>query len=189
MPSKPKPPRNFDSASGLSDEARQAANAAFDAMSNWRTETTNASERNIEQVIEKTAAAARALGWPEQIVDATREQFQNIIKMQTQMMDQIMDAWEEQIKSPNPSSAMLSKPNSLQNFSRCYPDGGDEPYAVLYAGRAAVAEILGGGYGVLEQGWIIAATDLVLRYWAGYQSDNPSRPEAHPQDGRSWAQG
>ena len=43
---------------------------------------------------------------------------------------------------------------------RCYPDGGDEPYAVLYAVRAALAEILGGGYGVLEQGWIIAATHL-----------------------------
>jgi hypothetical protein len=109
MPSKPKPLRNFDSAPGLSDEARQAVNAAFDAMSNWRTETTNASERNIEQVIEKTAAAARALGWPEQIGDATREQLQTIIKMQAQMMDQIMDAWEEQIKSPNPSLPILSK--------------------------------------------------------------------------------
>jgi hypothetical protein len=33
MPSKPasKPPRNFDSAPGFSDEARQAVNAAFDA--------------------------------------------------------------------------------------------------------------------------------------------------------------
>jgi hypothetical protein len=113
----PKPLRNFDSAPGLSDETRQAVNAAFDALSNWRTETINASERNIEQVIEKTAAAARALGWPEQIIDTTREQFQTIIKMQTQMMDQIMDAWEEQIKSPNPSSAMLSKLDSLQNFS------------------------------------------------------------------------
>jgi hypothetical protein len=119
MPSKsaPKPPRNFDSAPGLSDEARQAVNAAFDAMSNWRIETANASERNLEQVIEKTATAARALGWPEQIVDATRSQFQSITKMQTQTMDQIMDAWEEQIKSPNPSSAMLSKLNSLQSFS------------------------------------------------------------------------
>jgi hypothetical protein len=129
MPSKPKPLRNFDSAPGLSDETRQAVNAAFDALSNWRTETINTSERNIEQVIEKTAAAARALGWPEQIIDATREQFQTIIKMQTQMMDQIMDAWEEQIKSPNPSSAMLSKLNSLQNFS--WPNSGATQMAAM----------------------------------------------------------
>jgi TRAP-type C4-dicarboxylate transport system substrate-binding protein len=65
-------PRNFNSISvpGLSDEARQAINEAFDAMSAWRIETANNNERNSEQLIEKLAAAARTLGWPEQIVDA-----------------------------------------------------------------------------------------------------------------------
>jgi hypothetical protein len=100
---------------GLSNEARDAVNAAFDAMSTWRTETVNNSEKNLEQVIEKMAAAARALGWPEQIVDATRAQLQTLTKTQIQMMDQMMDAWEEQIKSPNPS-AMLSKLKSLPGF-------------------------------------------------------------------------
>src|SRR5439155_21637947 len=106
--------RNFDSMSvpGLSEEARHAVNAAFDAMSAWRIDTAKSNEKNSEQVIEKIAAAARALGWPEQIVDATRAQLQSITKMQIQMMDQLMDAWEEQIKSPNPS-AMLSKLKSL----------------------------------------------------------------------------
>ena len=72
-------------------------NAAFDAMSSWRIETANNSEKNSEQVIEKMAAAARALGWPEQIVDTTRAQLQSITKMQIQMMDQMLDAWEERI--------------------------------------------------------------------------------------------
>jgi hypothetical protein len=69
-------PRNFNlmSVPGLSDEARKAVNAAFDAMSTWRIETANNNEKNSEQVIEKLAAAARALGWPEQIVDGTRAQ-------------------------------------------------------------------------------------------------------------------
>ena len=71
---------NPSSVPGLSTEARKALNAAFDAMSNWRTETVNTSEKGIEQVIEKMAAAARALGWPEQIVDATRAQMQSITK-------------------------------------------------------------------------------------------------------------
>jgi hypothetical protein len=110
-------PRNFNSMSvpGLSDEARQAVNAAFDAMSSWRIETANNNEKNSEQVIEKLAAAARALGWPEQIVDATRAQLQSITKMQIQTMDQMMDAWEEQIKSPMTGSptAMLSKLKSF----------------------------------------------------------------------------
>jgi hypothetical protein len=101
---------------GLSDEARQAVNAAFDAMSAWRVETVKNNEKNSDEVIEKMAAAARALGWPEQIVDATRAQLHSITKMQIQMIDQMMDIWEEQIKSPNPmtaSSAMLSKLKAL----------------------------------------------------------------------------
>jgi hypothetical protein len=111
-------PRNFNPmwASGLSDEARKAVNAAFDAMSTWRIDAASNSEKNSEEVIEKIAAAARTLGWPEQIVDATRAQLQSITKMQIQMMD----AWEEQIRSPNPMtapSAMLSKPNSLPGAS------------------------------------------------------------------------
>ena len=116
-------PRGFNPmwAPGLSDEARKAVNAAFDAMSTWRIETAKNSEKNSEQVIEKMAAAARALGWPEQIVDTTRTQLQSITKMQIQTMDHMMDAWEEQIKSPNPMtgspSAMLSKLDSLPGVS------------------------------------------------------------------------
>ena len=63
--------RNFNStlAPRLPDEARKAVNAAFDAISTWRTETVNNSEKNLERVIDKMATAAQALGWPEEIVD------------------------------------------------------------------------------------------------------------------------
>src|SRR5256712_9107213 len=116
-------PRNFNPtwAPRLSDEARKAVNDAFDAMSAWRIEAAKNNEKNSEHVIEKLAAAARALGWPEQIVDATRAQMQSITKMQIQTMDQMMDAWEEQIKSPNPMtaspSAMLLKLKPLPSIS------------------------------------------------------------------------
>lgn len=78
--------RKFDvmAVPGLSAEARDAVNAAFDAMSTWRTETVNASEKNFEQVIEKISAAARALGWPDQIVDATRSQMRTLTQTQIQ---------------------------------------------------------------------------------------------------------
>jgi hypothetical protein len=102
---------------GLSSEARKAVNAVFDAMSSWRTETITNNEKGIEQVIERMAAAARVLGWPEQIVDATRVQMQSISKIQIQTMDHMMDAWEEQIKSPSHPSAMLSKLTSFPSFS------------------------------------------------------------------------
>ena len=128
--------RDFNpmSVAGLSDEARQAVNTAFDAMSAWRIEIANTNEKNSEQVIEKMAAAARELGWPEQIVDATRTQFQSITKMQIQMIDQMMDIWEEQIKSPSPmtaSSAMLSKLKSLPGVP-----AGTWPNANTLAGAA-----------------------------------------------------
>ena len=98
--------RNFSPslAPELSGDARKAVNAAFDAMSTWRTETVD----SFEIVVAKMAVAARALGWPQQIVDATRAQMQDVIKMQVQTTDRLMDAWEEQIKSPSSSSAILS---------------------------------------------------------------------------------
>lgn len=45
---------------------------------------------------------------------------QEVIKMQIQTTDRLMDAWEEQIKSPSSSSAILSK---LQSISSVSPAG------------------------------------------------------------------
>ena len=55
--------RNFDPMSipGLSHKARDAVNAAFEAMSTWRSEVADNSEKNIKRVIEKMAAAAAEL--------------------------------------------------------------------------------------------------------------------------------
>lgn len=108
-------PRNFKpmAVPGLEKEVRDAVNAALKAMSSWRNDIADTSEYNGKRVIEKMAAAAAALGWPEQIVDAARVQMQSIAEMQIQTMDHMMDAWEEQLKLPDPTaaspSAMLSK--------------------------------------------------------------------------------
>jgi hypothetical protein len=115
--------RTFDPmmAPEISDEARKAMKEASDAMSAWRADIIKSSEKYGEQVIDKMAAAAKALGWPDQTVDATRAQLQGIAKMQVQTMDHIMDVWEDQIKSPNPMAnsplAMLSKLKSLPSVS------------------------------------------------------------------------
>ena len=86
-------------------------------LATWRNEMADTSEKNGKRVIEKISVAATALGWPEQIVDATRTQLQSIADMQIKTMDQLSDAWEEQLKLPNPMtaspSAMLSKLQSL----------------------------------------------------------------------------
>jgi hypothetical protein len=115
-------PRSFNpmSVPGLSAEAREAVNAALKAMSTWRNEIAETSEKNSRQVIEKMAAAAAALGWPEQIVDAARGQLQSVTEMQIKTMDHMLDAWEGQLKLPNPMTAspssMLSKLKSLPGF-------------------------------------------------------------------------
>jgi hypothetical protein len=149
--------RNFNPtlAPGLSDEARKAVNAAFDAMSTWRTETVNNSEKNLERVIDKIAAAARTLGWPEEIADTTRAQLQTITKMQIQMMDHMMGAWEEQIKSPGSSSAILSKLTSLPTPS----PAGSWPGAAT----SQMADPFG-AYMQIAQQWQKAWTDA-MAFW------------------------
>jgi hypothetical protein len=112
-------PRDFSpmSVSGLTKEARDGVNAALKSLSDWRNELADTNEKNGKRVLEQMAAAASALGWPEQVVEAARTQLLSIAEIQIKTMDQMMDAWEEQIKLPNPMSAspsaMLSKLQSL----------------------------------------------------------------------------
>jgi len=112
-------PRDFNplSAPALTREAREGVNTALKALSAWRNEIAETNQKNGKKVIEQMAAAASALGWPEQVVDAARTQLQSIADMQIKTMDQLTDAWEEQLKLPNPMtvspSAMLSKMKSL----------------------------------------------------------------------------
>ncbi len=84
----------------LDGEARKAMNAAFEAMSEWRDDMSATAERHTAKVFDKMGAAAKAAGWPDQLVDSTRANMQQMSKMQMQMMDRVMDAWTEQMKSP-----------------------------------------------------------------------------------------
>ena len=91
---------------GLSDETRKAMNSAFDAMSDWRNDLSTITDKNSTAVFDKMGAAAKAMGWPSDFVDMTRQQMQSASKMQMQMMDQLMDVWEQQMKSPGSPISM-----------------------------------------------------------------------------------
>jgi hypothetical protein len=104
---------------GVNEEAKRAFGAAFDAMSGWRSEMADVAQRNSTEVFDKMGNAAKALGWPAEFVDMTREQMQQGTKMQLQMMDQIMDVWEKQMKSP-------TGPNSMKGFPGV-PGAGGSP--------------------------------------------------------------
>jgi hypothetical protein len=86
----------------LSRDAREAIKAVFDALSEWRDEVSTSTERNSEALLDKMAAAARALGWPKELVDASHRQLVQASKAQMHIIDQLMDAWEKQLTGPAP---------------------------------------------------------------------------------------
>jgi hypothetical protein len=90
---------DIQSLTSLSDEARQAVTAAFDALAHWRNEIFAANERCLTNVLDRVTDAHRALGWPEQVTAAAKEHFLKASKMQAHMIDQAMDAWQQQLKS------------------------------------------------------------------------------------------
>ncbi|MBR0827435.1 hypothetical protein JQ596_18070 [Bradyrhizobium manausense] len=116
-------PRAFNpvDASGLTKEALDGANAALKAFATWRNEIADTNRKNGELVLDQMAVAAKKLGWPTQVVDVARTQLKSVGEIQVKTMDQMMDAWEEQLKLPNPMtaspSAMLSKLTSLPSLT------------------------------------------------------------------------
>ncbi|MGD9783592.1 MAG: hypothetical protein AB7E80_00685 [Hyphomicrobiaceae bacterium] len=103
----------------FNDDARRAMGAAFDALNDWRNEMAGANERYSARVFDQMSSATRAMGWPEEMVNATREQLQNASRMQLQMMDQVMQAWKMQIKNPAASSMGMGMPG---DFMKGMPD-------------------------------------------------------------------
>src|SRR6187200_1939494 len=103
-------PRAFNpvATTGLTKEALEGANAALKALATWRNEIAATNQKNGERVIDQMSVAAKTLGWPAQIVDAARTQLKSVAEIQVKTMDQMMDAWEEQLKLPNPMTASPS---------------------------------------------------------------------------------
>ena len=98
----------------LNEEARRAVNSAFDALNDWRNDMASASERYSSKVFDQMSTATRAMGWPDEVVNATRQQLQNASRMQLQMMDQVMDAWKMQLR--NPGSGFQMPANMMQGI-------------------------------------------------------------------------
>jgi hypothetical protein len=141
-------PRAFNplATTGLTKEALEGANAALKALATWRNEIADINQKNGERVIDQMAVAAKTLGWPAQIVDAARSQLKSVAELQIKTMDLMLDAWEEQLKLPNPMTAspsvMLSKTNLLAG-TRSNSGCGSEPNRSVDETRGAVATKLG----------------------------------------------
>lgn len=94
----------------LGDEQRKAMTAAFDAMSNWRQELNAMQEKNSAAVFDKMSSAAKSLGWPTEFVELTRQQIQNVSKMQSQAIEQVMDVWEKQATNAANAGSKIEMP-------------------------------------------------------------------------------
>lgn len=82
---------------------REALAAVSDALTAWREDVAESTVKHTEKIADKMADAARDLGWPDDIVDASQSHLKEMSKIQLQMMDQLIDAWQQQLKSPMPS--------------------------------------------------------------------------------------
>jgi hypothetical protein len=90
----------------LPREAREAIKAVFEALSEWRDEVGATTERYSETVLDKMADAARALGWPKELVDASHRHLTQASKAQMLLIEQMMQAWEKQLTSATPDQFM-----------------------------------------------------------------------------------
>ena len=91
---------DFTNLAGMTKEMRDRVAAAFDALSNWRDEIETANERCLGKVLDQTSAVARSMGWPDEAVKTTRGYLLQTAKVQTQLIDQLMEGWKQQLKSP-----------------------------------------------------------------------------------------
>ena len=96
----------FTNIPGMTNEMRESVVAAFDALSNWRDEIETVNERCLKKVLDQTSTVARSMGWPDQAIRQTREYLENTSKGQTQMIDQIIEGWKQQLKSPTAPMAI-----------------------------------------------------------------------------------
>jgi hypothetical protein len=114
---------DFGNMPGMSKEMRDRVVAAFDALTNWRDEIETANERCLGKVLDQTSAVARSMGWPEQAITTTREALESTSKAQTQLIDQIMDGWKRQLKSPTaPMGIPRSFAGQVPGFSASTPE-------------------------------------------------------------------
>ncbi len=115
---------------GINEDAKKALTKAFDAMSNWRNEMASIADRNSTQVFDKMGDAAKAIGWPADFVEMTKTQMHNASKMQVHVMDQVMDAWEQQVKNPGASfqmpAAMMEQMKAFQGMG----NGSTNPFGM-----------------------------------------------------------
>ena len=110
-------PRDIANIPGMTKEMRDGVKATFDALENWRKEIEAVNERCLGNVLDRTSALARSMGWPDQTIMMTREYLENSSKAQVEMIDQFTDGWKQRLES---SAAPMAMPRSLMGHNPAF---------------------------------------------------------------------
>jgi hypothetical protein len=89
-------------------EAKAAVAEVVDAIATWRDEVAATSKRNNDRVLDRIADAAETLGWPKNVVDATKSSLNQASDTQLKLIDQMTEVWRQQAQSPLSSSFSTS---------------------------------------------------------------------------------
>ncbi|MEM6495329.1 MAG: hypothetical protein AAF709_01240 [Pseudomonadota bacterium] len=97
-------------------------------MAQWREEMAGANERYSDKVFAQMSKAAGSMGWPDNLVEQMRDQVNASTKVQFEMMDKVMEAWRDQIKSAD--TAMASPTDFMKQMQDMQKSmtGGNGPY-------------------------------------------------------------
>jgi hypothetical protein len=112
------PASDIQTLTSNNSDAREAVTGVFDALEKWRDEVVSVNERHLTKALDLVAGSQRALGWPEHFVSTTKDCLLKASKIQTQMISQVIDAWENQLKSSArptvlPEAFELQRPPAL----------------------------------------------------------------------------
>ena len=93
------PASDIRTVTSQNSDDREAVTSVFEALEGWRNEVTSVNERHLTKISDLLAESQRSLGWPDQFATATKEYLLKASKIQTQMISQVTDAWENQLKA------------------------------------------------------------------------------------------
>lgn len=174
---------DFPGAGGAIDaKTREAFNGAIDAMAEWREEMAGSTERYSKKVFDKLGVAARAMGWPDELIEATREQLEHASKLQMHMLDQVMDAWQQQMKAPGSASLAERVMGSMPPFQSM--GGGMPSFPGVEAFQQAMSNMPGmqgmGGLPFAPMQFWMQAAEMWQKHWASAMSMWMSNLSAMP---------
>jgi hypothetical protein len=157
------------SLTSLSRDARQAVAGAFGALAEWREEIEAANERYMKKALDRMAKAQRAMGWPEQVTTTAKESLFEASKVQRQMIDRIVEAWEQQLKSSGDPTGV---PKALRSPMTALPQPplADPVSEMMRMGEMALVPF---------KLWMQAA-EAWQRNWASAMSARAGRSPAEP---------